>query len=104
MVGDLLYRLRALFGRKQMDAEVDAELRDHLERETEKYRRMGIALDEAMRQYLGAGSGTVNAIFRKDAWVYRDCGCFAGARNRCQHSHLYHHPPGSARQIRRLSA
>jgi predicted permease len=50
MLSDLLYRFRALFGRKGMDAEVDAELRDHLEREAEKYQRMGAAPDEAMRR------------------------------------------------------
>jgi predicted permease len=50
MLSDLLFRLRALFSRKQMDAELDEELRDHLEREAEKYRRMGIAPHEAMRR------------------------------------------------------
>ena len=50
MLSDLLYRLRALFRRTHMDAEVDAELLDHLEREADKYRRMGIAPDEAMRR------------------------------------------------------
>jgi hypothetical protein len=38
MLSDLLYRLRALFHRQEMDAEVDEELRDHLEREAERYR------------------------------------------------------------------
>ncbi len=50
MLSDLLYRLRALIHREKMDAEVDEELRDHLERETEKYRRAGVAPDEAMRR------------------------------------------------------
>ncbi len=48
MLNDLLYRLRALLRGKQMDAEVDEELRDHLEREAEKYRRSGITPDESM--------------------------------------------------------
>jgi predicted permease len=50
MLSDLLYRLRALFRRSQMDSEVDEELRNHLEHEAEKYRRAGLAPDEAMRR------------------------------------------------------
>jgi predicted permease len=50
MITDLLYRLRALFHRREMDAEVDEELRDHLEHEAEKYRRAGFAPDEAIRR------------------------------------------------------
>ena len=41
MLGDLLHRLRVRFLRKEMDAEVREELCNHLERETEKYRRAG---------------------------------------------------------------
>jgi len=47
---DLLYRLRALFHRREMDAEVDDELRHHIERETEKYRRAGFTPDDAARR------------------------------------------------------
>jgi predicted permease len=50
MLNDLLYRLRALIHRQQMDAEVDDELRDHLERETEKYRSAGFTPTEAARR------------------------------------------------------
>lgn len=50
MLSDLLYRLRALFHRQEMDAEVDEELRDHLDREAERYRRVGFAPNEAMRR------------------------------------------------------
>jgi len=50
MLNDLLYRLRALIHRREMDAEVDDELRDHLERETEKYRRAGFSPNEAVRR------------------------------------------------------
>ena len=50
MLNDLLYRLRALIHRRQMDAEVDDELRDHIERETEKYRRAGFTPNEAVRR------------------------------------------------------
>jgi hypothetical protein len=31
MISDLLYRLRALVGRSSMEAELDEELREHLE-------------------------------------------------------------------------
>ena len=58
MLSDLLYRLRALFRGKAMDAEVDEELRDHIERETEKYRRAGFTPDEAARRaHLALGGG-----------------------------------------------
>ena len=50
MLNDLLYRLRALIHPRKMDAEVDDELRDHIERETEKYRRAGLAPNEAVRR------------------------------------------------------
>lgn len=50
MLGDLLYRMRALFRREELDAEVHEELRNHLEREAEKYRRAGYSRDEAMRR------------------------------------------------------
>src|SRR3984885_14853254 len=50
MLNDLLYRLRAIIHRQEMDAEVDEELRDHLERETEKYRRAGFTPNEAVRR------------------------------------------------------
>jgi predicted permease len=50
MLNDLVYRLRALFNRREMDAEVDEELRAHLEREAEKYHRAGFAPNEAMRR------------------------------------------------------
>jgi hypothetical protein len=50
MLSDLLYRLRALFRRNEMDADVDDELRDHLEREAKKYRRAGLTPNEAVRR------------------------------------------------------
>ena len=50
MLSDLLYRLRALFRGNEMDAEVDEELRGHLEREAEKNRRSGLTPDEAKRR------------------------------------------------------
>jgi predicted permease len=50
MLADLRYRLRALFDRRAMERELDEELRFHVEREAEKYRRAGVAPDEAMRR------------------------------------------------------
>jgi len=50
MLNDLLYRLRALFGRAGMEAELDDELRFHFEREVEKYVKAGMSEDEARRR------------------------------------------------------
>ena len=50
MLTGLLYRLRALFRRNRVEAELDEELRYHLEREAEKYRRSGASPQEAMRR------------------------------------------------------
>jgi predicted permease len=50
MLSDLLYRLRALFHGKKMNAEVDDELRYHLEREAEKHRRSGMSSEDAARR------------------------------------------------------
>ncbi|HEY9127700.1 MAG TPA: ABC transporter permease, partial [Acidobacteriaceae bacterium] len=49
MVSDLLYRLRALFRRRQMDDEVEEELRNHLEHEAAKYAGAGLSSEQAMR-------------------------------------------------------
>ena len=49
-LNDLRYRLRALFRRDVMDRELDAELRFHMEKETEKHVQAGMAPDEANRQ------------------------------------------------------
>ena len=50
MFSDITYRLRALFRRRQLDSEVDEELRDHLEREIERYIRSGVPAEEARRR------------------------------------------------------
>jgi len=47
---DLLFRLRALFGRESMEAELDEELRAHLERQVEKYVQSGLLEEEAKRR------------------------------------------------------
>jgi predicted permease len=49
MLSDLMYRLRTLFRRRAVDGELDEELRDHLDREAEKYRQMGASDEDAMR-------------------------------------------------------
>ena len=50
MLSDLLYRLRAFFRRKSMEAELDEELRAHLERQVEKYIQSGLPREEAARR------------------------------------------------------
>jgi predicted permease len=50
MLDDLLYRLRCLFHRSAMEDEMDDELRYHIEREAEKYRRAGMSPEEALRR------------------------------------------------------
>lgn len=57
MLSDLRYRLRALVRRRRLNTELDEELRDHVERETEKYVRSGIQTDEARRKALIALGG-----------------------------------------------
>ncbi|HEX4309241.1 MAG TPA: permease prefix domain 1-containing protein [Acidobacteriaceae bacterium] len=50
LMDDLRYRVRALFGREQMEAELDEELRFHVEHEVEKLRRAGMSEEEARRR------------------------------------------------------
>jgi predicted permease len=50
MLSDLLYMLRALFRRDAMEVELDEELRDHLDRQAERYRQSGLPPNEAMRR------------------------------------------------------
>jgi hypothetical protein len=50
MLNDLLYRLRALFGRKRMERDLDDEVRLHFEQQVEKFVRQGMARQEAVRQ------------------------------------------------------
>jgi hypothetical protein len=50
LISDLLFRLRALFRRKRMEAELDEELRAHFEHQVEKYVRSGLARAEAIRR------------------------------------------------------
>jgi hypothetical protein len=57
MLSDLRYRFRALFRRDQLNAELDEELRDHVEFETNKYVRSGLQVEEARRRALIALGG-----------------------------------------------
>lgn len=50
MLSDLLCRLRALFRRYPVEAELDEEPRFHLERQAEKYRQSGTSAGEAARR------------------------------------------------------
>ena len=50
MIHDFLFRLRALFRRRAMEAELDAELQAHLEHQAEKYVRSGLSPEEAQRR------------------------------------------------------
>ncbi len=47
---ELRYRLRAVFRRSTMEADLDAELRFHIDREAEELERRGIPRAEAMRR------------------------------------------------------
>ena len=50
MLSDLLFRLRALFRRKSMEAELDEELRAHFEHQIEKHVQSGLTREEAARR------------------------------------------------------
>lgn len=50
MLHDLLFRLRSLFRRKEVEAELDDELRLHFDRQIEKHRSSGLSQEEATRR------------------------------------------------------
>jgi predicted permease len=50
MFSDLLYRIRALVWRRDVEAEMDDEIRFHMEKAVEKYRRSGLTATEAERR------------------------------------------------------
>lgn len=50
MMSDLLFRMRALFRRKSVEAELDEELRAHFEHQVEKLVKSGLPPEEAKRQ------------------------------------------------------
>ena len=50
MLTDLLFRLRAIFQRRNVEAELDDELRAHYEHELAKYVKAGMSCEEARRR------------------------------------------------------
>src|SRR5437588_360714 len=50
MLNDLLLRLRSLFRRKNVEAELDNELRFHFEQQVAKFIQSGLPLQEAKRR------------------------------------------------------
>jgi predicted permease len=50
MLTDLVFRLRAIFQRKKVEAELDDELRAHYEHEVAKYVKAGMSCEEARRR------------------------------------------------------
>ena len=50
MFSDLLFRLRAMFSAKSMDAALDEELQFHLDRQLEKHVQAGLSPEEARRR------------------------------------------------------
>ncbi|MGH9608086.1 MAG: permease prefix domain 1-containing protein [Bryobacteraceae bacterium] len=50
MLSDLVYRLRALFRRSTVEAEMGDELRFHFEQEVNKYEKSGLPHEEALRR------------------------------------------------------
>ncbi len=50
MIQDVLHRLRSIFRRRAVEAELDDELRFHFERQIEKHVRAGLTRAEAMRR------------------------------------------------------
>jgi len=50
MLSDIFFRLRSLFRRNRVEAELDDELRFHFEQQVEKCIRSGMTREEARRQ------------------------------------------------------
>jgi hypothetical protein len=50
MISDLFFHLRAAFRRQSVEEELDAELRSHLEHDTEKLMATGLSPEEASRR------------------------------------------------------
>ena len=69
MLNDLLYRLRVLFRRKELDQELDEELLFHLEQQVEKNLSAGMSPEEA-RHATRRSFGNVTSLKEqtRDAW------------------------------------
>src|SRR5579862_4739585 len=69
MFSDLLYRLRALFRRDSMEAELDEELRGHINHQAEKYVQLGISREAAqLRAKIELGGVDQVKEECRDAW------------------------------------
>src|SRR5437868_8097955 len=58
MLSDILFRLRSLMRRKNVETELDDELRFHFEQQVEKNVRSGLTREEAVREARFAFGGT----------------------------------------------
>jgi len=78
MLTDLRYRLRALFRRKDVERELDDELRFHIERQRETYIARGMSAEQAARQ-VRLDFGVTDAVKDecRDAWGVRAVDEFA---------------------------
>ncbi|HXQ76957.1 MAG TPA: permease prefix domain 1-containing protein, partial [Gemmatimonadaceae bacterium] len=72
MLSDFRYRIRALFRRKDVERELDDELRFHTERQRETYIARGMSAEEAARQ-VRLDFGVTDAVKDecRDAWGLR---------------------------------
>ena len=74
MFNDLIYRLKSLFRRGAAESELDEELAFHLEHETEKLIRSGLAPHEARRRARMAVGGPAQIKEDvRDEWIWRWC-------------------------------
>ena len=78
MLNDLLFRLRALFRRRAVEAELDEELRFHFENEVEKHKSRGITPEEARRRarlHLAATTKSRKTAAKRTAQVFLNHAC-----------------------------
>ena len=74
MINGLIFRLRSLFRWRAAEAELDEELAFHLEHETEKLVRAGLAPEEARRRArLAIGGASQIKEDVRDEWIWRCC-------------------------------
>jgi hypothetical protein len=72
MLTDLAYRIRALFQRRKVDADLDDELRLHLELQVDKHLRAGLTREDALRRARIELGGTEQVREEtRDAWGVR---------------------------------
>ena len=64
MLSDLIFRLRSLFRRSNVESEIDEELRFHFEQQVEKHIRSGLPRQDALRQ-TRLDFGQLDAIQRR---------------------------------------